>query len=67
MYKTINYETSAGTIFLVNKDREQLLTDLERINEIEHNHLDRLYLIAKPPKPRKHKDTLRELVNEKGK
>lgn len=67
LYKTINYETSAGTIFLVNKDREQLLTDLERINEIEHNHLDRLYLIAKPPKPRKHKDTLRELVNEKGK
>lgn len=67
LYKTINYETSAGTIFLVNKDREQLLTDLERINEIEHNHLDRLYVIAKPPKPRKHKDTLRELVNEKGK
>lgn len=68
LYKTINYETSAGTIFLVNKDREQLLSDLEQISVIENNHLERLYVIAQPPKPRmKTKTTLRDLVNEKGK
>ncbi len=65
LYKTINYETSGGTIFLVNKNREQLLSDLERTNEIENDHLNRLYVISKPPKPKKRKILLRELVNEK--
>ena len=65
LYKTINYETSGGNIFLANKNQKHLFADLDLITEIEHHHLERLYDIAKPPKHRTHKILLRELVNEK--
>ncbi|MCQ2957189.1 MAG: hypothetical protein MJ233_05230 [Mycoplasmoidaceae bacterium] len=67
MHRTIDYETSAGTIFLVNKDKKQLQTDLDKVNDIIKNHLDQIFEIVKPPKQKKQKVYLRDLVNEKGK
>ncbi len=67
LYRTIDYETSGGTIFLVNKDKKKLLADLDRVNDIIKNHLDQIFEIVKPPRYKKAKVYLRDLVNEKGK
>ncbi|MCQ2776601.1 MAG: hypothetical protein MJ217_02650 [Bacilli bacterium] len=68
MHKTIDYETSGGTVFLVNKDQKKLQLDLKKLTDIEHHHLDLLYDIGIPPKSKKKNKThLRDLVNEKGK
>ncbi len=65
LHKTIDYETSAGTVFLVNKSLKQLNTDLDTITDIEHNHLDKLYIISKPPRSKTKKRRLKDLVNDK--
>lgn len=68
LFKTIDYETSGGTVFLVNKNQKQLQLDLKKLTDIEHHHLDLLYDIGVPPKAKKKiKTHLRDLVNEKGK
>ncbi|XQP55294.1 MAG: ATP-grasp domain-containing protein [Mycoplasmoidaceae bacterium] len=67
LHKTIDYETSGGTVFLVNKDQKQLQRDLDTLTDIEHHHLDLLYDIGIPPKSKNmNKTHLRDLVNEKG-
>ena len=45
--KTIDLATSAGFIYLVNKDEEQLFKDLEEIKRMEKYEIDKLFDIKK--------------------
>ena len=41
--KTIDYETSPGNIFMVNKNLKQLNADYNKIVDMENNHLEKLF------------------------
>lgn len=48
--KTVDYETSGGNIYLVNKSIKQLYRDLVYVMNVEAHHLDWMYKIGKPKK-----------------
>lgn len=43
--RTIDLDTSAGAVFLVNKDKEQLHRDLEYVNMTVKEHIEKMFLI----------------------
>lgn len=48
--KTVDYETSGGNIYLVNKSQKQMNEDLKYIANVEANHIDWMYKIDKKKK-----------------